>query len=785
MDFLTKIIDSSLVNAEVILISSIFIAFAWYFLFLRHRCFMAASMLFLGGVSLGYLGGVRFWLSGLGGDSFLEVVHLDEKEAYFWASTFLSLFSQMRLPVDKTSLLIVIEVVLLSVLLFFGVWWRPIVLRALMAALIAGLFYFSYLGYAGFELGRLYVADLQHEFDPNPYGFEAMADIDLLVYIGESTSSLNMSLYGYPLPTTPRLDRLFQEDVGFLRFNRVRSTHTHTSPSLMRALAISAPLHSDGYRKKWGIGGVLKQSGLAAKLYSVQPLNGSFATFSRFLFDGLLYDLNEADRYKGNLIVPKVKDHQLLEQALKDSGVVFFHSYAGHGNYLEKIDTNLSSLVKKPQISFRGLYGSLFSERFNSDLAKNANDYDQAITYIDRNVSHAIETLKFRRKPAVMIYFSDHGESVFAGRGHDSSNYIEEMTTVPVVFYFNQAYRGKYPEIVEAYRKAALSGHAKILDQIAPSILDVLRVQSEVAIDVPTLASSSKHPRPYILERDTASGSSRIDLEYDEKTGFGAEPFFNGGLQDDRMKRRRIATPKTQYALGGALDPTYISIINEKFGRENTICYQRANSYAKALRAAAVSNCIEFDLMVDEGDLNVYHPSTVPTGLQLEHIFRIAQARKNSLWIASTSLDNPLACNKLASYLEANHDRVGQILVEFPGRAVERLSDLRSCIQRLKAVGARTSYHVPRSLFVSCPESSSERFPPCGTLNDTLREVIASEIFSDLSFDYSGYPAMKSIRGAENMKWNTRAIKAQDFNFFPRRDFGFVIMDTSTDPNTY
>ena len=761
MDFIAKIIEKSLANAEIVSIAAILMAFAWHFLFSRRKYHVALLMLAAGLFALGYLGGILSWLSGLGGDSFLETNSFDIREAYFWGGTFLSTLSQMLLPFNKIFLLIAVEAFGLSMILFLIVWWQPIVLRGLVALLIVGMAYSLYLGYAGFESGRAYIAELQRQFNPNPSGFNATADVDLFIYIGESTSSLNMSLYGYPLPTTPQLDKLSKVDDGFLRFVGVRSTHTHTSLSLLRAFAITSP-RTDGKLVQWGIGNVLKQSGLKARLHSVQPLNGSYAAFSRFVFDGVDFDRPKDDQFKGNYIAPKVKDHQLLEQALKDSGVVFFHSYAGHGGYLDLIDTSQSQSVKKPDIRFDGMYGSLFSHTINTNLPRDANDYDQAITYIDRNVAHAIKTIKLRSKPAAFIYFSDHGEAVYAKRGHDSSNFIDEMSRIPMIVYFNEAYRKQYPEIYSAYRKAAQSKRTRLLDQISPTILDILRVRSSSPLDVPTLAAASKHPRPYILERETVTGPSRIDMDYNEATGFSKAQF-----------------------VGGTAEPTYISIINEKFGDENTICYHRADSYAKALRSAAVTNCLEFDLMVDGDALNVYHPPVTATGFQIEHIFSIAQARKNSLWVDSKNLDGPIACNKLATYLERNHERVGQIFVEFPGGASGRLSELQSCGERLKVVGARRSYYVPTHLLLPCAENPSKNASACKELDDNVQKAMASGIFSDLSFNFLGYPAMKRLQGADKFKWNTWAIKAQDFHRFPRKDFSFIIMDTSTDPNTY
>jgi hypothetical protein len=760
MEILSKILEKSAANAEIILISAILLAFSWHFLLSRRKYLAALVMLISGLVALGYLGGILAWASGLGGDSFLEANTFDLKEALFWVSTFFSTLSQMLAPINKTALLLLVEATVLSCFFYLILRWRPVVLRGLIFVLAANALYLVYLGYAGFESGRAYIDSVRRQFEKNPSGFKTTEDIDLFVYIGESTSTLNMSLYGYPLSTTPRLDALHRNNAGFLRFDRIRSTHTHTSPSLLRAFAITSP-QEDGRLVRWGIGSVLGQSGLKSHLDSVQPLNGSWASFSRFVFDGLTSDLPPEDQYKGNYAIPKIKDHQLLERSLNRSGVVFFQSYAGHGPYLDHIDTTMSLPVQKPATSFDGAYGSILSE-WLSDPQKEAAEYDQAITYIDRNVAHAIENIQARSKPAALIFFSDHGDAVFARRGHESSNFIDEMSTVPMVLYFNEAYRKKYPETFGQYQKAALQNKTKLLDQISPTILDILHIHSTAPLDVPTLASSSKHPRPYIIERDTVSGPSRIDLEYNVETGFSKTLFF-----------------------GGTSDPTYISVINETFGEENTICYHRSDSFAKALRAAAVANCLEFDLVVDGDALNVYHPPAAATGFSIEHVFRIAQARKNKLWIDAKNLSDPSSCDKLASYLEVNHVRVGQLLVEFPWDSSRRLIDLQSCGKRLRSISARTSYYVPTHILVPCAESPIANAEACKELDDHVQHAMASGIFSDLSFDFLGYPAMKRIPGADHFKWNTWAIKAKDFHRFPRKSFGFVIMDTTTDPNTY
>jgi glucan phosphoethanolaminetransferase (alkaline phosphatase superfamily) len=760
MQFLLKALQNSFENLGITLIAATYLVMAWHFLLRRKKFFHAALMLGFALIAISIYGGGLAWLSGLGGDSFLEATHFDVSEAFFWISTFLSSMTQMLAP-PKIMVLMAVEALFISIIIYLIVCWRPKLFGGVVLLLVVGHLNLFHIGYAGFEAGRSYIKTLQGMFDRHPAGFSSLEDIDLFVYIGESTSTLNMSLYGYPLPTTPQLARLSRQDTGFLRFEKVRSTHTHTSLSLLRALAITSS-QTDGKLTRWGIGNVLKSAGLTPQLLSVQPLSGSFANFSKFVFDGIDMKIQEEDRYKGNLAPQRIKDHQLLETALTKSGVVFFHSYAGHGAYLNLIESSMSQATTLPFISFNGVFGFAFSEFLNREIATDVSDYDRAISYIDRNVAHAVENIKTRSKPAVLIYFSDHGDAVYARRGHESSNFIDEMSTVPFVLYFNDAYRVKFPQIFDRYQRMAQDRHTKLLDQVGTTILDLLRIRSERSLDVPTLASAGQHPRPYIIQRDTLSGDSRINIIFDDANGFDQAKFF-----------------------GGTPEPTYISIINERFGHENSICYHRADSFSKALRAASVTDCFEFDLMVDGDKLLVYHPPASATGFSIENIFSIAQARKNKLWIDSKNLDDARACHRLLSFLEVAHDRVGQILVEFPWNASLKLPELESCGRGLRSIGARTSYYIPTHWLIPCAEDSVKHADACAQVETHVQKAMASGIFSDLSFDFTGYQAVKKMKYAAHFKWNTFVIRSQDFHKFPRDDFDFVIMDTSTDPNTY
>jgi glucan phosphoethanolaminetransferase (alkaline phosphatase superfamily) len=755
--FLEKILEKFSANAEVILVTAAFFLLCWLWA-LNRRYGRAATVFMAGCLSTLLYGGLVAWVYGLGGDSFLESRDFNTIEASVWVKSFVASLPYM-VPPTKIVVFIFGVALALSVPLAWSLRRHNRAVTLVLAMLLGGHIGLTYSAYRGFEASRDYVRSIQASFAEPVSGMGQAADVDLILYVGESTSTMNMSLYGNPLKTTPLLDALHAQDVGFLRFDPVRSTQSHTSVSLLRALSVPSPLGSP--QQQWGMGPVLANAGVKAKLFSVQPLTGSFASFSKFIFAGMDFDLNADERYKGNMTAPTVKDHELIPQVLDRTGVTIFHSYAGHGSYLDLIDMGLSHAVRRPAIDMQGMVGAGYSS-LDKAMVQDVQDYDRAMTYIDRNVEQVMRGVQSRSKPGVMLYFSDHGDAVFTRRGHESSKYIDEMTTVPFVMYFNAAYRAKYPEVFSQYQAASKRDGLKLLDQIVPTVLDVLRIESKHPLTIPTMAQSRAHPHPVIMERGTLQGTSSLDFRYDEAKGLSEQKFA-----------------------GGTPEPTWTWMINDKYKNEKTICYHRADSFAKALRAANVAGCIEFDLVVEGDKLSIYHPPAVATGFEVEHMFAIASHRKNKLWIDSKNLNEPAACQTLQKYLEKNRHRVGEIFVEFPAESVARVDALRACAMGMKGMGIRTSYYVPTHWLLPCAQDPAKNKMACASLKADVDTAMQSGMFTDLSFDFLGYPAMQKVEGANKYSWNTWTVKPQDFHKFPRQDFRYIIMDTSTDPNTY
>ena len=67
-----------------------------------------------------------------------------------------------------------------------------------------------------------------------------------------------------------------------------------------------------------------------------------------------------------------------------------------------------------------------------------------------------------------------------------------------------------------------------------------------------------------------------------------------------------------------------------------------------------------------------------------------------------------------------------------------------------------------------------------------LSRIKASKIFSDFSFDYKGVYAMKKFGESVDLRWNVWNVKPDNWKDIERKEkYGFIIFDSSDDPNTH
>ena len=215
---------------------------SYYELFRLKKYFKALASLLFGYVLLNFLTLINSsYILGLGTDSFMESKSFDMSEAIFWFKT---MSSALVVPVPLTwkhflfYILAGITVYTIVVLIFKNGnhQYKLIKYVSVLAIVLAPV---SKLHSAV----EKFIADndsfemILKNFEHKPLNSSIKNHVNVMLYIGEATSIMNLSMYGYPRKTTPNLEKLLSDEKGFLKFNNVFSTHTHTSPSLLEALS--------------------------------------------------------------------------------------------------------------------------------------------------------------------------------------------------------------------------------------------------------------------------------------------------------------------------------------------------------------------------------------------------------------------------------------------------------------------------------------------------------------------------------------------------------------------
>ena len=306
-------------------------------------------------------------LPNLGIDSFFEATNFEIKEAIFYIKTFgYSMYSVNSLILWGLICSIYLIFIWLLKIYFvkFGLKTQTIkkVITLIISSLIAlPIFVAIYLSFVGYQQAISIESKVKDNFDSDLSQINIQSNnnipLNLIMYIGESTSSLNWSLYGYPRPTTMSLDK-HKGKGELIKFDNILSPHTHTSPSLLEVLSIDTdytfelnnlvPIEK---RKRTSLVDLLNEGGIKTHLYSNQGSSGTWNMASSIIFENAYVKKYSSNRNLGNaadLDKNKPYDHVLLDKFLYYLGgvsptqksLMVFHSYAGHGPYERNIPEN-------------------------------------------------------------------------------------------------------------------------------------------------------------------------------------------------------------------------------------------------------------------------------------------------------------------------------------------------------------------------------------------------------------------------------------------------------------
>ncbi|MBD1552058.1 phosphoethanolamine transferase CptA [Pseudomonas typographi] len=259
----------------------------------------------------------------------------------------------------------------------------------------------------------------------------------LVLVIGESTTRQRMSLYGYGRPTTPNLDQIR----GQLQvFDNVIAPRPYTIETLQQLLTFADEEHPDLYLSTPTLVSVMKQAGYKTYWITNQQTmtkrNTMLTLFSKQA-DVQTYlnnnrDQNETSQYDGDVLDP-------FSKALADDAprkFIVIHLLGTHMSYHYRYPPTYDYFKDRSGVP----------ANVTDDQLAVYNSYDNAVRYNDYVVSSLIKRFSNTDPNGLLLYLSDHGESVYDPvapkvLGRNEAAPTRPMYTVPFIVWSSPSWK--------------------------------------------------------------------------------------------------------------------------------------------------------------------------------------------------------------------------------------------------------------------------------------------------------------------------------------------------------
>lgn len=283
-----------------------------------------------------------------------------------------------------------------------------------------------------------------------------------VVYVlGESYTKWHASLYGYPLTTTPNLDRERRNGQLFAFTDAVCQENI---TSIVEKNTFS--LNSVGQGESWfehpNFTTIFKRSGYRVFMWDIQrdfnPKKLFTMTVNQYVYDPEIVRCSYTACNTGKFTYDMQLVDDFASRVSLDSGrhnLVVFHLMGQHVSAAKRVPPS-----------------SAWSRHFTADSIRRSEpwltkkkkqliaDYDNATLYNDAVMARIISLVRGRN--AVVLYFADHGEEVYdwtnrKGRHNEepaNPNTLRYEYEVPMMVWCSSAYMQRYPDVVAQLREA-------------------------------------------------------------------------------------------------------------------------------------------------------------------------------------------------------------------------------------------------------------------------------------------------------------------------------------------
>lgn len=324
---------------------------------------------------------------------------------------------------------------------------------------------------------------------------------NIVLIIGESTQKNYMSLYNYPLPTTPKLQKL-QESGNLIVFSDVISPHSHTNQVLEKVLTFkNYENNQTPWFKQQNLIDILKLAGYKTHWLSNQEVISIYgnapevistrADITRFATINDSYTNETYDE----ILLPLFDNMQDIKSQAKSTdskNTYIFHLMGTHLHYIHRYPKAFDVFTPQDLISHNlhtlAPYPAISNTLLNNAQLRTKTEYLNAILYNDYVVSEIIE--RFKESDSIVIYLSDHGDEVYDFRdfaGHTESMGSRFMIEVPFMIYMSESFKSHYPEIVKKVQEA--KDKPFMSDDFIHAFLDLFDISAQDSIQSRSLFS--------------------------------------------------------------------------------------------------------------------------------------------------------------------------------------------------------------------------------------------------------------------------------------------------------
>ena len=685
-----------------------------------------------------YWSNLIIWIRDLAGDSLSEVKTLNYLYIYAWFS---SLFHYLKPKIDFFSFIKFYSIGFLfylsliklikdqkKLLIYF-----PTFLGILFIALFVN-FNISHL------LGNV---KTQKEIKKNYYKSDEKYDekikTNVILFIAESNSQLNSKSFIQDIISQKK----YLDKGQFIYFENIYSTHTHSTPTLLRLFSLQKTYNQNELlkpivdQKRIDLFSLLSDNIIKTYISSTGIDGYNNLHYPIFFKDfDKKYFLNESEF---NFEKEFFKDK--INKVLRDdnNNLVVLHSSVGHAPYHKFIPNNIklnnNDLLEEDSIKLLGDKKKYFKEIIN---------YEKALKYNFDNLKSIINSIN-ENSPTVLIYISDHGESVYTGNGHDSSRLSNEMLRVPFLIYYNNEFLKNNKEIFLSHQKFKNQiDSTDIFKEILFEIYSINEIITKYKL------KDKNDYKKIIFQRNKNEFIELIDLNF-EKINL-PKNFF---LKKDK--------------------DTDIHILSNNI-KNKKICYHASNTIARIKRGLSLTSCLEFDLVIENKEFYVFHPPRKNINFILDEFLEEANNAK-TLWIDAKNINHSEKCNLLLDKIKKlNISNKKNIFIEFPTNTDFKNENIISCINNFKLNNIEVSYYISNKKINECYQEIHLKNKSCYELILKVKDLDKIKLFDNISFDFKFSKIIEILNiKLENLSLNTWHINFDQVKNIKNEKYNLII----------